>query len=93
MNQRGQATIFIVIGILIVLTVLGWYIFRNFDIRELTPKDIEVPQEAEGVKLYVEGCIGDLLETALQKLGARGGYIQLPGDPINVGQFTKTLTF
>ena len=93
MNKKGQVTTFVIIGMLVVMMAIGIYYFRGVIFRgAISPKDIQVPEQAESVKIYVEECIDEILEDAVNIIGRQGGYIGLPGDPINVGQFTNHLT-
>ncbi len=91
-GKRGQITTFVIIGILVVVMAVGTYYFRDIIIpRGLSPKDIQVPEQAESVKLYVESCFDKSLRDAVNLIGSQGGYIELPGDVINVGEFTNRL--
>ncbi|MFH1592220.1 MAG: hypothetical protein ABIB47_02550 [Candidatus Woesearchaeota archaeon] len=91
--KKGQATIFVIIGIVIVLLAILFYFFRtDLGLGGLKPTQIEVPTQAEGVNTYIKNCIEDNLETAVQRLSAQGGYIEFPTDPINTGTFSNTLT-
>lgn len=90
-GKKGQVTTFVIIGIVIVLLVIGFLLTRDRFTDFLEPKEIEVPVQAQGVKNHIGNCISDLLEEAILKIGAQGGYITMPGDPISVGKFTNTL--
>ncbi len=92
MKKRGQTAIFTIIGIVIVLLGLGFLFFKEIEIGGLKPTSIEVPAQAEIIKEYIENCINNLLDTVIIKLSSQGGYISLPNDPINVGEFSNTLT-
>lgn len=92
MGKKGQITTFVIIGILIVVLAVGIYYFRDVVSGTLSPKDIQVPEQAESVRIYVEGCFDETLKEAVDLIGRQGGYIELPGDPINVGEFTNHLT-
>ena len=73
--KKAQVTIFIVVAVVIIASVLLAFTLR----RELFPATIEkVPEKlrpfAEGYSL----CLQSLGQEAIQILGARGGYIFLP---------------
>ena len=79
MHKRGQVTVFIILGILIVV-VLG-VIFYLYNLRVIPP--IEPQQEfdfsrTETIKNYVEGCINTAGNEALNLVGKQGGEIS-PG--------------
>ena len=91
-GKRGQVTTFAIIGLLIVVLGLGVYLLKDRIFAErLELKDIEVPVQAESVKDFVTICIEDTLKDASVKIRNQGGYINLPGDPINVGEFSNSL--
>jgi len=92
MDKRGQITTFVIIGILIVVLAVGIYYLRDVVTGGLQPKDIQVPEQAESVRIYVDGCFDEVLKEAVDLIGRQGGYVELPGDPINVGEFTNHLT-
>lgn len=93
MDKRGQVTTFVLIGVLIVILVVGTFLLKDRILTGvLTPKEIQVPEQAESVKLFVEECFDEILKEAVELIGRQGGYIELPGDPINVGKFTNYLT-
>jgi len=79
MQKRGQITIFLVIGLIIVI-LAG--IFFYFNRSSLKSKFAYVPDrlsnDAEIVKAYAETCIKMLAEEALfEKIGMQGGYIDV----------------
>ena len=89
MNKRGQLTIFIIIGFLI-LAVAGIGIFlygqdakEEFEVAEV-PVVEKLPKEFEPVQTYTEDCIQDVARKGLLLLGQQGGYIY----PDLVGEFS-----
>ncbi len=92
MNTKAQITTFVIIGILVVVLAVGIYYLRDKLLDRISPKDIQVPDQAQGVKIFVEECFDETLERAVTLLGQQGGYIELPSDPIHVGPFTNYLS-
>ncbi|MFH1409128.1 MAG: hypothetical protein ABIH34_04435 [Nanoarchaeota archaeon] len=76
MSKRGQLTIFIILGLIIVFSILLFiYLRENTDIFD--PEDI-VPAWVQPLYVDVENCLGMLGEGGIQILALRGGYIELP---------------
>ena len=63
-NNRGQVTLFIVIGLLIVSAILIFFLY-------IEPTYIS---EGTGVKGF-DGCIEDVLEDGISNLEVRAGLI------------------
>ena len=86
MQKRGQATIFIIIGLVIVLVVAGLIIFRQeLFVSQWEKEQAEsliVPEQAEEIHTHVYTCVEEVVGNGLDLLGAQGGYINLPEDPI-----------
>ena len=69
-SKRSQVTIFIIIAILIVAVVAGF-----FYLRQRAPSiDNNLPPEASDFKLYMDDCLKNVLESDLVYLGNQGGY-------------------
>lgn len=70
-NNRGQVTMFVVLGLLI-LFIVGFLIY-------IIPKT-ETPEETEGkdseISLFVTGCLEQELEEAVREIGMNAGYIE-----------------
>ncbi len=88
MYKRGQITIFIIIGILILGAVAGSiYLVKNFSQDALEAEDKkEVGSETASIKLFVENCIKKTIEEGIHHIGLRGGYYEI----INTDYITKT---
>ncbi len=83
MYKRGQVTVFVILGILII-AVLGVILYlynqRTIDVVE---KESEFDfSQSETIKNYVEGCIEKPGEEALDLIGKQGGEIN-PGFYLN----------
>ena len=81
MRKRGQITIFIIIGIVILLSASLFFYLRSTTIEkrfapELIPAITQIPEEARPVRLYTEACIFTIAEEGFRKLGEKGGYIE-----------------
>ena len=86
MQKRGQVTLFIIIGILVVsLVVLGYYfraeLFKS-EWEQGFAESLAIPDQAEEVHESISGCVEELAIEAVDILGMQGGYINIPEDPI-----------
>ena len=86
MQKRGQVTLFIIIGIVIVLLVAGFLAFKGNLLKSEWEKaqaeSLAIPDEAQEVHDHVSGCVEELVEEPVNLLGMQGGYITLPEDPV-----------
>jgi hypothetical protein len=74
-EKRGQITIFVVLGVIILLfvSVSFFYIGKRKEVQERT-----IPTDIADVVSFVEGCMYDLGTNAAFTLGQQGGYLELP---------------
>ncbi len=70
--KRGQVTIFIIIAILIVAAVGGYFIYKGLIAKEKIPANIQV------VETSFLSCLEEDIITGIDVLESQGGYIQLP---------------
>ena len=92
MNRKAQVTTFVILGILVIVLAVGIYYLRDRFLGTISPKDIQVPEQVQSVKIFVEECLDETLERAVNLIGQQGGYIEFPADPIRVGPFTNYLS-
>tara|TARA_Y100000310_G_C20699691_1_gene828584 strand:- start:920 stop:3007 length:2088 start_codon:yes stop_codon:yes gene_type:complete len=81
-NRKGQVTLFVVIGILLVVGAL--VIFTVSDVtesRDLQQNIVDVPVEFQPIKNFVDNCIIRVATEGLERIGFQGGYI----DPLAAG--------
>ena len=74
-NRKGQITMFILIG-LVMLAIVGLAFF--FISRAQQPVDLEptdVPAELVPIRNYVENCLYETSKSAFLVAGQNGGYI------------------
>ncbi|MDO8511332.1 MAG: hypothetical protein Q7S55_04140 [Nanoarchaeota archaeon] len=80
-GSKGQVTIFIIIGILLVLAVT-LVIFVRREIITFKPEEI-IPTEKGKVENFITSCIDQVGNDALVRVGLQGGYIELPFEVID----------
>lgn len=91
--KRGQITIFIILGIIILILISIIVIFRNsifqndFDIE--ARKSSQVPEQIKPIKSFIDSCVELTSREALDIIGLQGGYINIPIDRVPRGPFNE----
>lgn len=90
-SHKGQVTVFIIIGIIILFAVAGiLYVTKKGTLSDLeTEKEpfiSEVPQEFQPLQSFTENCINQIGKRGLLILGEQGGYIY----PDIVGEYSAS---
>jgi len=80
--KRGQITVFIIVGLLLVLAV-GSIIYLNArQVQEATiPQLQQVATEAQPVQDYITECIERIGQEGLRQIGDHGGYLSFRDVP------------
>ena len=82
MYKRGQVTIFIILGILILIIVGSFFLIRSYSEEKRVETEAEKVQQAiqmsASVKHYIESCLDSTGKKALIFVGKHGGYYELP---------------
>ena len=75
-NKKSQVTIFIIIGIIILVSLASVLYIRT----KVTKKPSEIPPEVrkDPIDEYVGRCLYDVSKDALNIIGMQGGYINIP---------------
>lgn len=76
MKKRGQVTIFIIIGIIILIVALLGIAFREQIARTISRL---LYPEAEPLRVFIERCADITGERAIELASRQGGYTQIPG--------------
>jgi hypothetical protein len=98
-NTKGQVTVFIILGVLIVLVATVGTYLRNDSFRDQVQSNLfkttVVPEQAQGVVNFVSGCIEDIAKDGIEIMGMQGGYIDIPSyienNPRSYLQFTENI--
>lgn len=90
MGRRGQVTIFIVLGIIIV-AIIGTTIYYKDDIinslkKQGILKQTNLPDEVQKIYDYTESCVAQTTIDGANILGSQGGYITMPINSIPITQ-------
>lgn len=88
LRKRGQITIFIIIGILILFAFALFFYLRGVEVEKRAeiarPVVEKVPTELNPIVLYTEDCLKTVATDGLVLLGQHGGYIY----PEEYGKFS-----
>jgi hypothetical protein len=89
MQKRGQLTLLIILGLVIVASVIMIIVFRDnlFSSEWETQRalSLSVPDEAEELHDYVAECVRATIEEPVLEMGLKGGFLAIPDDPIGRG--------
>jgi hypothetical protein len=86
-SKKGQVTIFIILGIIIIF-IVGLAIYWQTSLNKVSPpvKKLVVAEELQPIQAYVTDCLSVISKEALIRVGQSGGYIDIPNglhiDPI-----------
>jgi hypothetical protein len=72
--KKGQITLFIIVGIVILLGISLFLYYRSL----LFSRGEVVSEDLMPVKNYVEACLQKTAEDAVVKIGQQGGYTEFP---------------
>jgi hypothetical protein len=71
LNKKAQLTLFIIVGVVLVAAVAGFFIFRS-------PSSSGLPEAIEPVQRSFLNCVEEETLKGINLLSTRGGYIELP---------------
>ena len=84
MKKRGQVTIFMILGIFVLITVFSFVFLNNYTKTKQLEQDVtdglELNLNSERVNNAVTWCINDIGGKAILNLGAYGGKQELVGN-------------
>lgn len=77
-KRKGQITIYMIIGIIALISVSIFFYIRTVKVdapESYSPTIEQIPLEAEPIREFVESCLGQIAEDGLRNIGDYGGYI------------------
>jgi hypothetical protein len=80
-QKRGQITIFIIIGIILLLTA-ALFIYLRQEITIFRPREV-YPPEVMPIVDFMDSCLNELGIQAANIVGSTGGYIEIPPEIAN----------
>ncbi|MFH0978762.1 MAG: hypothetical protein V1837_05675 [Candidatus Woesearchaeota archaeon] len=76
--KRGQLTVFIILGLAMLLAFSLFFILQNAQTK--FEPDVIIPEEVMPIRQYIDQCVYDLAKDAVVKLGLQSGFIEIPPD-------------
>ena len=76
MGRKGQVVIFVILGLLIILSLFLYFVARNQ--TDVFNPEVVVPPDVVPIKRYVESCLYDSAREGLLEMGMKGGFIEVP---------------
>jgi len=78
MKKRGQITLFIIIGLVLLISAATVIYFYQQRVIEPIRRAVAVPEEVQAVYDYVATCTDQIGKEGLILMGTQGGFIKLP---------------
>jgi hypothetical protein len=76
-NKKGQITLFVILGIVIVaVALLVMYLKTNLFLFNPTVEDLN--EQIEGIKEHVVRCMYIVSDEPIRRIGLQGGYLSAP---------------
>lgn len=92
-KKKAQLSIFLIIGVALVIIVSLFFVFRNMMVEKTLEEDVgtkliieKVSNEFKPIQLFVDTCVKDVAVRGFRKLGMQGGYInsmELISNPVD----------
>lgn len=74
MDKRGQLTIFIVLGLIIISGIVLFFVLKEVE--------SDIPKEVKEIEIFVENCLEDTGKISVKQVSAKGGYFVLTDEQI-----------
>ena len=92
MRKKSQISIFVLLGIVILMAIILSLIYRSNLGNQNYNKISEFNSDSNQLKFYIESCIDDSVNSGIGLLGMRGGYI-FPLSKVTVTNRSKIAYF
>ncbi|MFH1331810.1 MAG: hypothetical protein ABIH63_00815 [archaeon] len=79
MEKRGQVTIFVILGIVIVIIAALLLYFRT-NVFLFNPSVEDLNSELDEIREHMLKCVGDIADDPIRQIGLQGGYLSTPPD-------------
>ena len=78
MKKRGQASIFIVVGLIILIVAsLTYVISKDIILSKLSQEPAVFSARAEPIRTHIQSCLEDTSKSAIGLIGLQGGNIEV----------------
>ena len=76
-DKRAQITIFIIIGVILLLSLSIVIVIRTETSKVFVEKFL-LPEEIIPIREYTQNCLESVSREAINRIGANGGFIDIP---------------
>jgi len=90
-TKRGQLTVFVIIGLLLLISVSLYFLLQSRTLPGVAPSILEAPVAIRPVVQFVTQCLTTQAKEGLIRIGAGGGYIDVrrSGASVNIAAPTE----
>ena len=88
MNKRGQVTVFVIIGIVLIILILLFYFLKD-KVSLGPPSQQNIEDQFPQIKEHIEECLVEIATPRLRQMGLQGGFINTPADTFRNHQNNK----
>jgi len=94
-SKKAQITIFIIIGIIIILSIgIILYVRGGSAKKELVAEVEKLDRAGEiAIRNYVEACLKKVSEDGLERIGMQGGYINISDPPDHIEDLPYNISY
>ncbi len=96
MQKKAQVTLYFIIGIIILTSIILVLYFKSEALKSLFNKQsentINIPKELIPVKNYIDTCLEKTSQESIYQIGRSGGYSS-PSEDIYIDWFTENVTY
>ena len=78
MTIRGQISIFLLVGLSLLLGALVFSLIINFSSDDTTQQEVTLPPDIQPIKDYVQTCFESRLRETISLAAIQGGYVGIP---------------
>jgi len=80
MRKKGQVTIFVIIGLIIImLSAITYYVLKDVNSRESSTDFSKVTSfNTKNIENYYNSCVEQVAQNGLITIGIQGGYTKIP---------------
>lgn len=94
MVKKGQISLFIILGIIILAIVIFFFYQRGQTQETIKPETAITPAlDVSPVQMFVQQCLERTIEEELITLGSQGGYLSLPFNSVYIKEKNYSTTY
>lgn len=83
--KRGQITVYVIIGVIVLTSVVIAFYAKDYVANNIFRRDLEktiiIPDKVKPINTFIQSCLKETSERAINILGQQGGYTDIPNDP------------